>query len=198
MSAKLTIAALTAALLLANAIASAPARNFEFSAQNIRVTWSKMEYHIGEGIQRCAFTLEGSLHSRSISKVAGALVGAITRASGCGTPRSFPWHLTYESFTGTLPFITSVRLLLSRFLIQQSGVLGSCNYGTSTDNLSFSANPNPSGEIAEVKPVEGRNVYHLLEGSVLSCDSARTIVSGAGDGPAVQLNTTIRLRVTLI
>lgn len=200
-SKKLHLTALTAALLLASAVSTASARNLSISNLNIRATWSRLEFTSGLGTARCALILEGSFHSRTIAKAPGTLIGAITRfAYGpCtgGTPRTrgFPWRLSYESFSGILPSIGSVRLLLSRFVIQE----GNCTYGSSTDNLAFEAGLS-AGEITTLKPVEGRNRYHLLEGpgGPFSCALEYTMASSADDGIVRLLNSTTRVRLTLI
>jgi hypothetical protein len=148
---------LTAALMLALAVGAASARNISVSNQNIRVVWSPLTFN-GEGLleTRCNVTLEGSFHYRTIIKRERALIGLITRAGltrPCprgiawiynGTernerlgnttlPTSLPWHITYEGFTGTLPNITGIRILLdrARFLLE-AGFL--CNYTTGPTN----------------------------------------------------------------
>jgi hypothetical protein len=85
------------------------------------------------GTIECHVTMEGSFHSRTISKVLEALIGYITRATvdstNCtgGSARSLtetlPWHIRYGGFTGTLPTITSVntRLIGFNYLIQVGG-----------------------------------------------------------------------------
>jgi hypothetical protein len=67
---------------------------------------------------RCPLTMEGSVHSRTLAKVGGSLIGYITRAafaeSSCSgstwrvRTETLPWHVTYLGFTGTLPNITYV------------------------------------------------------------------------------------------
>jgi len=62
--------------------------------------------------------LEGSLHSSTIAKVIGALIGYITRASvaeaACTGGRAsvsqelLPWREQYDGFEGTLPAFTRV------------------------------------------------------------------------------------------
>jgi len=207
-SAKLGLTALVAALLLAAAVGAAGARSLSVSSQTIRATWSRLEFNeeaIGLSL-RCPVTLEASFHSRTIAKVSRALIGAITRASffteRCtgGSFRSkppFPWHLTYESFTGTLPNITSVRLLLARFrfLFIIPG-LATCEYGTSTDNMIFSAALNASGEITSLAPVAGSNRAHKTEPSTAFCPNELGIVGA--EGVVTALNSTARIRLTLI
>jgi hypothetical protein len=112
----------------------ASARNLSISNQNIRAVWNPVFIIVPMtpvAEHRCTLTLEGSFHSRSIAKVAGALIGFITRAAvahpcggegemwvhngteeplGVRTANSLPWHMTYQGFTGTLPDISEVRI----------------------------------------------------------------------------------------
>jgi hypothetical protein len=73
----------------------------------------------GITISSCPITLEGSFHSATISKVANALIGHVSRASigACSTEgrasilaETLPWHVRYRGFTGTLPTISGVGL----------------------------------------------------------------------------------------
>jgi hypothetical protein len=121
---KLLLGALTAALVLAAAVSTASATRLETSSQGIRAVWTALEFtgFGGAFTVRCPVTLEGTLHSRTISKVSGQLVGFVTRAilteSQCsgGTATiltaSLPWHVRYDSFIGALPRITGVRVQL--------------------------------------------------------------------------------------
>jgi len=207
-SAKLGLTALIAALLLSAAISTAGARSLSVSSQTIRATWSRLGFNdesLGLSIG-CHLTLEGSFHSRTIAKVSRALIGAITRVDvfteRCtggfvkGKP-PFPWHITYESFIGTLPNISSVRLLLARFryLLIVPG-LGTCEYGTSTDNVISAANLNASGEITNLAPVAGSNIAHKTEPSTSFCPNEGALVGP--EGVVTALNSTARIRVTLI
>lgn len=68
----------------------------------------------------CRLTLEGSIHSSTINKVARALIGHVNRAelSGCTggsatvLTEALPWHITYEGFRGTLPSIERLNVAL--------------------------------------------------------------------------------------
>jgi hypothetical protein len=122
---RLLLTALTAALALAAAISTASARRLEISNTGIRAVFAELTFAntaAGEGIEAiCPVTLEGSFHSRTISKVTGQLIGFITRAIegtcvGTGGAEAFgilqaslPWHIRYDSFEGALPNIAAVR-----------------------------------------------------------------------------------------
>jgi hypothetical protein len=212
-SVKLGLTALAAALLLSAALSTASARNLSVSNRNIRVTWSSLEYRSPVATIRCRVTIEGSFHSATIPKVERTLVGYITRAvvatENCTnakvTAEGLPWHITYESFTGTLPRIETVRLLLRNILLNWSRILGTaaeCRWGTATDNVTFAATVNAAGEVTTLVPVAGRNTLHLLERRnetlLVRCPAEQTWESSAADGSVTLLGTTTRIRVTLI
>jgi hypothetical protein len=129
---RLLLTGLAATAVLAAAVGTATAQRLVVSNQQIRAVWSSLE--LGNSVTsetlRCPVTLEGSFHSRTIVKTVGSLVGYVTRAAvsnavctgGHATilQETLPWHLTYQSFTGTLPNISSVTLNLIRagFIIE--------------------------------------------------------------------------------
>jgi hypothetical protein len=114
-------AALLGALVLAFATSGASARNLSYSSQTYRILWASLRFSESGGNFpiTCPVTLEGSFHSRTFAKVRDLLAGYITRAvvnnAGCTEGQatilaeSLPWHVTYQSFTGSLPSINSVR-----------------------------------------------------------------------------------------
>jgi hypothetical protein len=143
---RLMLVTITAALVLAAMVGSASARRFEFSNTGIRAVWPAVSVSGGFGTEiTCPVTLEGTLHSRTISKVIGQLIGYITRAivgevvcSGGSRMRALTetlsWHIQYSSFTGTLPNITAVNVSLinASFLLFISSLGASCLFRTST------------------------------------------------------------------
>jgi hypothetical protein len=122
---RLLLAALAATLCMGLTVGMASANKLSVSSRNFRMTWSSMEFRGSEGttLIRCPVTFEGSFHSSTIAKVASSLVGHISRAplasAACTTgaaegvtldAETLPWHVTYESFAGTLPNITRANL----------------------------------------------------------------------------------------
>lgn len=125
----LLLAGLIAALALALATACASAGKLSISNKAFRITWRELVFfdHKFGALSRdigCPVTLEGSFHSASILKRLVAPVGYVTRAvtksTSCtgavaGTaqflPESLPWGMEYEGFSGTLPNISSFRIL---------------------------------------------------------------------------------------
>lgn len=204
-SAKLGLTAFMAALLLASAIGTASARSFSITSQTIRATYRRLEFapEFPGPVVSCPVTLEGSFHSRSFAKVRSTLIGAITRAAAreasCTNGRvileSLPWHLTYESFTGLLPNITTLQVLVSRFRLTLSVSARVCTYGTATDNLTFRAVVNGSAEFTELLQVEGRNRFNLVEGF---CNGPGSLAASIGEGAITALNASTRIRLTLI
>jgi len=113
---KLLLAAAGATVLLGTLVSTATAGHLEASALTTRATFRRVDFIGGFGTTECEITLEGSLHERTITKERELLIGYITNArvatrciKGSATilQESLPWHVRYESFTGTLPNITS-------------------------------------------------------------------------------------------
>jgi hypothetical protein len=130
---RVLLAALIAACALSAAVGTANARRFALSEQRIRAAWETLTPFVFTSESRrvrCPITLEGSFHSRTLSKVSGQLVGYITSAvlkrpcqagevwlqNGTErfpdgrTPSTLPWHVRYDSFAGTLPIIERIRI----------------------------------------------------------------------------------------
>ena len=135
------LALLGATIMLGALVGTASANRLATSSQNITATWTAMNFAGPFGTVTCPVTLSGSLHSRTITKTAGALIGFINRATansgGCSggsasvRQSSLPWHVRYLSFSGTLPIITSIRtnIIGAGFEII-SGELGPCSVTT--------------------------------------------------------------------
>jgi len=144
MTLRFAFAAIASAVVLASAVGLASANRLSVTNQRFRAVWTPLTFSESFGFftVRCNITMEGSFHSATIVKTIGSLIGYVTTANvshPCtggeawawnGTERflrtgtSLPWHLTYEGFTGTLPGITGVRILLVRpkFTIEVRGV----------------------------------------------------------------------------
>ncbi|HEX7291663.1 MAG TPA: hypothetical protein VF250_11110 [Conexibacter sp.] len=104
---------IVAAAVLGVTVGAASAGRLSLSSQSFRAVWSEMTFNGNP----CEIILEGTFHSRTFRKVAGLLIGSITRVTiveaTCRriTPLavSLPWSIQYEGFTGTLPNITTIR-----------------------------------------------------------------------------------------
>ncbi|HZV74773.1 MAG TPA: hypothetical protein VFF79_13745 [Conexibacter sp.] len=209
---KLALAALTATLVMALAVGSASANRFSVSNQQFRVVWNPLNFIVEfTGIRvACIVTLEGSFHSRVIAKTIGALVGYVSRAiaGGCTEASAtiltatLPWHLTYEGFSGRLPNITRIRLLLRRmaYIQQIFGGLVECLYADAGNNQT----ENAAGEL-ELTAAGSANTLTtdpairlpFVRGSGLTenCPAREGLV---GTGQVTLLGNTTRITVTLI
>jgi len=128
---KLLLATVGASVLLGALVSTASARNFSVSNQNISSMWRSVEFALPGATTRCQVTLEGSLHTRTMPKVIGSLIGYITKAAlgpcadGTATILSatLPWHVRYSGFVGTLPIITSitVHVINAAWRVRESG-----------------------------------------------------------------------------
>jgi len=127
------IAVLAAALLLALSV-TASASRLSYSVKEFRIMWSTLRFSAEEGgvSIACPVTLEGSFLERTHPKTRDLLTARIT-SSTVGTCRegnatilaeTEPWNVTYQSFAGTLPTITSVRYALINAAFQVEPGLG--------------------------------------------------------------------------
>lgn len=195
-SCKLLLAALGATLLLASLVGSASARSFSTSSQTLRRTFRTVTFGGAFGSIRCGLTLEGSLHSRTIAKVVGSLIGYITSVTigVCETgsvtvlSATLPWHMTYAGFTGTLPNITGIRENVIGVSLQIREPLFTCLLRSTTANpvvLTFN------------REAGGALTTATLGGTVPTSCGVNGSFSSSAD-PVTVLNSAARITVTLI
>lgn len=117
---KSALAALAASLLLGALAAPSVAARLSVTGQRIRTTWTRIDLRGAYGTVECELVLESTLHSRTLAKVAGTLIGTVTAANVPRCARggltilreTLPWHVQYAVFLGTLPLITHVQTYL--------------------------------------------------------------------------------------
>jgi hypothetical protein len=141
---KLVCAGLAAALLMSFAVGTASARRIRVSEQGFLARWNALSFIAAGRTVACPVTLEGSFHSKTLSKVCGQLIGYVSTAQvptndsvhctgGTATALTemLPWHIQYVSFAGVLPRITRIRIQLvgARFQVTPAG-LSACLAGT--------------------------------------------------------------------
>jgi hypothetical protein len=155
---------LAAALLLAVSIPAA-ARNLSYSVKEFRIVWSTLSFSAAEGgvSITCPVTLEGSFLERTSAKVREALsakvnratVGTCTEGNATILAETEPWEVTYQSFTGALPSITSVRYSLLNAAFQVEPGLGiRCLARTSREfPAAGDATRNANGQITSLSPL---------------------------------------------
>jgi hypothetical protein len=213
---KLFLAGLAASLLMGLAVGSAGAGRISTSNTRFRVTWAAVQFGSFESEVQvsCPLTLEGSFHSATVRKTRGALIGAVTRAvvNGSEPPctggratmlqESLPWHLTWESFRGTLPRIEEITFLIRRYAWRaEITVLGfrvSCLYTDQNrleENLAGQILVNSgTGQVSALIPLTNRYAS-FISGSELCPRRTRF----AGEGQVFLLgSSTTRTTVTLI
>jgi hypothetical protein len=205
-SSRLLLATLTATIVLGAAVGTAGARRFELSAQTIRAVWSMFEFSDVPltRLSRCPITLEGSFHSRTLSKVCGQLVGYITDArvskEGCSTPvrvlwmdeggiETLPWHVRYDSFTGVLPNITSIKFQVINLGVKFQGT--TCEYKSEAARPAYLI-ANVTGTMMGFRWDETALIPRING----AC-SAQAKLAGFG-GPVTELGTTTSVSVRLV
>lgn len=145
---RIVLAALAAASTLALGAGAVGARRIEVSEQQFRATFEHFGYEGGGVKVACRMTLSGSFHSRTISKVSGALIGYITQEAfahpciegeawvlngveapeGVTSANTLPWHVRYVSFSGTLPNMTGIRVAIVGDSFLEICIGASCLY----------------------------------------------------------------------
>ena len=161
----------------------------------------------------CDVTMEGSFHYRTIVK-SDSLIGFITKAvtnqascrngnffalngrevlAGAIAPQTLPWHVRYESFTGTLPNITTVQIKIIdlSYLITTFGGFA-CLYKSTAAAPAVGHFTVVLGTIVGFQWRNERAIP-LFNGPV--CPAVATL---ANQGEVTLLGTTTRIRLTLI
>lgn len=126
---KLLLAVVGATVLLGALVSSASAGRLSSSENRLTATWARMNFSGGLGTVECEVVLAGTLHSRSIVKTIGTLIGFITAANVSRCSRggatvlreTLPWRMHYNGFGGSLPNISSIAttVLGSAFRIRE-------------------------------------------------------------------------------
>jgi hypothetical protein len=200
-----TLAAMAGAtIILAAMVGTASAGRLSSSSQTFRGVWNPMVFS-GPGVTiNCPVTLEGSLHTRTIAKVAESLIGYITRAivgeGACsgGTARTLtetlPWHVRYTSFEGRLPDITGIntRIVLAAFQIRATifGIPVTCLYRTTA----------ASPALGRFNRTTATGVINSVAagGSIAGSGGCPTGTLSGNSAPPTVLNETRTITVTLI
>jgi len=199
------MAGLTAALLMSVTVGTASAGRLSVSNNRFRVTWSPLNLNPGE--VRCNVTLEGSFHSATVQKTAGALIGNVTRAivappaqcrNGEATvvQESLPWHVRYRGFNGNLPRLSGVilGLVVARLRAHVNSLGATCEITGTPEH--------PSVGIAEVGE-EGRITGYRSDENARIPFLGLCAISGAegsysGTGALTVLNAATSITVRLI
>jgi hypothetical protein len=218
---KLLLGALVATIALGTLVSTTSARRFGLTNQSFRAVWTGgaaetgLEFVVGMTTIKCPATLEGSFHSRTLSKVAEALIGYVTRAAvgmcagGTVTLQAgtLPWHIRYDSFSGTLPVITEVhvRILGALYLISARevpfGLLLACKYeATAATPWRMSLDPEAHGPaIVQLRPLREAqiNLFVRLAESVANCPNEHQFTNSSTQRFTL-LGTATAISITLV
>jgi hypothetical protein len=184
----------------------AGASRLSFTSRTFRQTYTPLNFETTSGTIRCPVTLEGSLHSSTIAKVARTAIGYISRAAvaeaACTGGRarfaaeSLPWQVQYGTFSGTLPNFTSLdKVALGSEIVLIFGGTP-CRYiatpGTGGVSIQLIRNPANAPRITMV---------HFTANTVaeiLNEPTCPMVAMVAATGSETVLGTTTSVSVTLI
>lgn len=201
----LTIAAAAACLSLA---ATASANRLSLNAGTFRFVWPEWTLAFTEPTEssvRCPLTLTGTFATTALTKTTRGLVGNIVNSAigfpTCANGRpnvlaeTLPWHVRYESFTGTLPAIGSIALevigLSYRWELNLLSI--SCLFSaTEAAPARWRASLERGGAITSVRWDETKRIPGT---GIILCPREATF---GGTGTATQASSTAAVRVTLI
>jgi len=197
--AQVFIATAAAVIVLGFGASTSAAGRFSTSHQSFRATFASWEIGGLFGTTTCALTLEGSLHSRTISKVVGTLIGYITsaRSGACASltaavlTETLPWHLRYGAFTGSLPGITAIRtnIVGYAFSLRETGGITCLVRSTEGEPATLTYTREGSGGL----------ISATLGGAIRSaaeCFGARFTIGGSSNSLANEAGS--RITITLI
>jgi hypothetical protein len=208
---KIILAATVATVALGAIVSTTSATRIARTSQTFRATWPEVVFEGGAtfGVIKCPLTIEGTFHSRTASKVAESLSGFIT-SSTIGTctggsarmlTEQLPWHVRYESFEGTLPSITGIRIRVvgSHFLAHVNLTGQNCLYAsTAASPIKDTIIRNTSTGVAEAIRINESASIPLLSGAggFAQCPLTASL-KGSSRRPTVQ-GTTTAITVTLV
>jgi hypothetical protein len=204
---RLLLIGLAATTVLAAFVTSATAGMLSLrGGQQFRAVWGQLEYSdtASANTVRCPVTLEGSFHSLAMRKIQRALIGYVTKAavgtaacaggSAATLQESLPWHVRYDSFSGTLPSLTALNLQIVglTFLITSAG--STCRGTTEAANPARISLPVMESLKITGVTADPRALIPLTGGIVCAFVSGRL----SGSGSFVRLRTGEQLSIKLI
>jgi len=220
---KLTIAALSATVLLAIAVGGATASRLSVNERNFEFIWSealggtktKLTFTAGtRNIFECRVTLLGRFTESTIKKEPSTNQATIHHgelescANGTDTIKSetMPWNIRYRSFEGSLPTIRSVTfgLIKAAFRMRESGGT-ECEWMTELNHpaVLIAGNSSETSETGFASSGEPENITAERSGPIplggegLFCAFAGSGTFG-GTGLIRNLARTRLIRITLI
>jgi hypothetical protein len=201
---KLVLGAFVVILPLAAMAGAAAGRRIEASESLLYGLFTPLRMVSAEGSFSiaCNITILATMISRTFSKVSGASirrVGHVVVAEPCTGGRArvlaetLPWDVRFNSFTGTLPSITSIRLQVVGMALQVEVLFGTCLYATSGAHPAmFDENLNAAGEATGIRALS----EFRIPSQTGFCPEAR--LEGTGTVVAGTERSTTRMRFRLV
>jgi hypothetical protein len=190
---RLLLAMACAATIVAFGASAAGANRLSSSSTGFQLIWTPTFANEVATVRCVQITLSGSFHSRVITKTFESLVGHITgatlrepeRCTG-GTvellTEGLPWHFRYDTYTGTLPNITSIRFQIIGLKagITEEGV--TCLYQSNiAEPAGIILNREAGGGVSSVRSDERRTIFTITEEGL--CQFFGELgISGSGAG----------------
>lgn len=219
----LTLAAISALGMTVVGTAAAQRIEIRGAERGFRIA-SLFHVVIGFGSEpvavECPVTLEGSFHSRTLTKVVRGLVGYFSRTAvneaGCRATigpeqevelpgvklrfltETLPWHLQYTFFTGVLPRIASVGVQLVGLALEvyELPIGTRCLYRASVEvPMRYRFVLGEGGRVLRLESEAGAPLVPFVRGGLL-CATEGMAYTGAH--AVTQLGSTSALSVTLI
>ncbi|MBS1869308.1 MAG: hypothetical protein JSS99_06560 [Actinobacteria bacterium] len=165
------VAALAATVMLV-AAGNAFGGRLSVNERTFNAYWSELTFRT-EGISTaCHVYITGSLHAATFAKTRGLLVGYATsgflptetcRGTEGARPTpldaSLPWHIKYNSFTGTLPRITGINFDVVGMSFQVTILGVSCLYRSTAESPArVIANLSAEGTVTSVRAEEAARI----------------------------------------
>lgn len=207
---KLLLAGLTTALVFGAFVSAASANRFALSGQQWRAAFTELRF-IGFATVTCHVTIEGSFHSRTLSKVLEQLIGYVSKVtvdeghctggSARALTATLPWHVRYNGFSGTLPEITEIhlRMVEAAFEVSAAGVF--CLFKSTASSpmrgwVRLVEGGRAGVRVAETLRSDETAQIPLSSGSAFLCGSSGRL-AGRSTG-LTEGNTTTRITITLV
>ncbi|HEV7774720.1 MAG TPA: hypothetical protein VGO48_15675 [Conexibacter sp.] len=194
---RLLFAAVGAAVLLGALVSSASAGRLSHSSLTLDATYARMDIRGGLGTVECEVITNETLHTRAITKTRLLLMGYITAANVNRCARggatflreTLPWHVRYDSFTGTLPNITGLakRVIGVSERITEPVFRISCLFRTT-----------PETPFIQTTNLTGGTITTLVVGGSIACNPGSILVSMSGSTNNVVDAGGARVTITLI
>lgn len=186
---RLPVALMATAVLMVVAVGAASANTLSLSNARDTASWTAFEVTAGTlGAAKCEVIPIITFHHGTFTKTAGTLIGVVeaVRIKNCTIGQiadiaaTLPWHVRYSGFTGTLPNMTTVNVLIVGMGLEITTSGGARCRTTTTAETPARAilNREGRGVITSIRLDETAGIP--MEGELLCAGSGEARLSGAG------------------